>query len=760
MAFAFIASVTGTVSSGTSPINIASFTPTVSASQLLVINILFTDITNTITSITDNKGNTYSLAVGPIRNTTSARTAYQFYSVITTSGITSLTITWSGSSSTTFRAFADSFSGNATSGVFHVGSTKTATAGGTSSSVTSFSPASGELISAMMASGPTSFTGLAVGSGYTFGNNPGGTSGTEYKLSSSTTETAPFTWTSPSQQWVEVAGAYKIKPPSFSTFADPLSASTQNTTLWGGNFGTESWTGGGWTITNPINYTGYGGSQTNSFYDLTGTSVYCSVANLGSTTLASAESIPLGLVDSGGTNKLFWYMNLGTIAAWKDVAGTSASIASATYSATTMKWFSIAEGVGRKSGTGVTGTTYFEYSADGITWTQLTSATNPIAVTTLAVNPSLGTFSNEASSTTMKINSFNTPATTNGSVTQVAANITATGGTQAITVPINASVTQVVANVSTSGGTQSVATVNNINISQLAATLTASTGTQSIATVNIVSISQIATILTAAGGSQGIQDVQDVQIAQVGANVTASGGMQSTATVNSSTVIQVGSTITATGGTQTVASAQAVSISQGAANLTITGGTQSVSTGSISNASITQIAAVLTVTAGGAVVTSLQDVSITQLAASLTATGGTQFVATTNFASIAQSTANLTSAGGTQSISAIGNTTVSQVGSTLTATGGTQSLMAQIDAVIAQQAANLISGGGTQTVNAMSGIVDGSVTQIGANLTVSGGTQIVSINSSPLPPRRTPNPIFLLDGRIAVRLSPTVYLPL
>jgi hypothetical protein len=197
---------------------------------------------------------------------------------------------------------------------------------------------------------------------------------------------------------------------SISTFTDPLTSTTQNTTIWstGLNFGTNSWSATGWTVTNPANYTGYGGQQTTAFYDLTGASVYVNIANLGSQTLASCESIPLGLVDSGGTNKLFWYANSGTIFAFKTVAGTQTTVSSATYNATTHQWLSIAEGVGRKSGAGTTGTTYFETSSDGITWTLFASLANPITETALGVNPSLGTYSNETTSTTMKITSYST----------------------------------------------------------------------------------------------------------------------------------------------------------------------------------------------------------------------------------------------------------------------------------------------------------------------------------------------------------------
>lgn len=194
---------------------------------------------------------------------------------------------------------------------------------------------------------------------------------------------------------------------SFSTFSDPLLISTQNTTLWGNNFGTLSWTGGGFTITNPINYTGYGGQLTNSSYDLTGASCFCLMANVGSQSLASCETNPILVRDAGGTNKLFWYVNGGTLAAYKVVAGVQVQLASTTYDSATHKWFRIRE---------ASGTTFWDYSTDGISWTSFTSVLNVFAVTALFLEPSLGTYNNEASSTTAKWSSFNTPpATVSGS---------------------------------------------------------------------------------------------------------------------------------------------------------------------------------------------------------------------------------------------------------------------------------------------------------------------------------------------------------
>jgi hypothetical protein len=194
---------------------------------------------------------------------------------------------------------------------------------------------------------------------------------------------------------------------SFSTFNDPMTASTQNTTLWGGNFGTLSWAGGGMTVTNPASYTAYGGDTTTLTYDLTAANCYCSMASVGNQALASLEVIPVQLNNVGNTNKLFFYINTNTLGAYKTIASVQTLITSVAYSGTTHKWFRIAEGAGRPGGT--SGTSYFDTSSDGITWTSFTSLANPFVVTALVVQPSMGTFAAETTSTTAKWNSFSTP---------------------------------------------------------------------------------------------------------------------------------------------------------------------------------------------------------------------------------------------------------------------------------------------------------------------------------------------------------------
>lgn len=183
-------------------------------------------------------------------------------------------------------------------------------------------------------------------------------------------------------------------------------------------------------------------------------------------------------------------------------------------------------------------------------------------------------------------------------IAQVAANLTATGGTQAVAaiVVASASITQVAANLTATGGTQAVASVQKVSIAQLAATLTATGGTQSLLAVSIASISQVAATLTVTGGTQALKLAG--LIVQVAANLTASGGTQAVGSVQTVSITQTHATLTATGGTQALAASRIVALAQIAATLTATGGTQSVVAAPLVNAAIAQIAAILTVTPG------------------------------------------------------------------------------------------------------------------------------------------------------------------
>jgi hypothetical protein len=189
---------------------------------------------------------------------------------------------------------------------------------------------------------------------------------------------------------------------TFAAFSDPMLTSVQDTTLWGGNFGTLSWTGGGFTITNPIAYTGYGGQDSLTTYDLTSSECYCLLANAGNQALTSCETVPIKLLKDTN-NTVFWYINTGNLLAIKKIAGVQTTVATTVYSSAVHVWFRIRESAG---------TIFWDYSTNGYAWTTLTSLANPFAVTAMTVEPSMGTFNPEVSATTAKWTSFDVPPVT------------------------------------------------------------------------------------------------------------------------------------------------------------------------------------------------------------------------------------------------------------------------------------------------------------------------------------------------------------
>lgn len=169
---------------------------------------------NTLSSVTDDKGNTYVIT-SAVDSSTTVR-LYQFYGVQTTAGATVLTATFNAAGQT-WRMGADEFSGNGTSNASAFDKTSTGSGTGTALAVTSFSPtATGELIVAAGAgNGAATYT---AGASYTLysGTNPI-TSRTEYRLSSAASETAPIT-SNVSQAWSEIASAFKGSSPSTASF--------------------------------------------------------------------------------------------------------------------------------------------------------------------------------------------------------------------------------------------------------------------------------------------------------------------------------------------------------------------------------------------------------------------------------------------------------------------------------------------------------------------------------------------------------------
>lgn len=132
-------------------------------------------------------------------------------------------------------------------------------------------------------------------------------------------------------------------------------------------------------------------------YDLTSSYVLMKLVSAG-TQAANQDCIPL-LLNIDANNELWWDINGGTIAAFKKVAGSQASISTASYSSSTHKWLKI-----REAG----GTLFWDYSTDGFSWINFTSLSNPFAITSVEPGMQGGQFG-AAAATTFKYDNFNWP---------------------------------------------------------------------------------------------------------------------------------------------------------------------------------------------------------------------------------------------------------------------------------------------------------------------------------------------------------------
>lgn len=140
----------------------------------------------------------------------------------------------------------------------------------------------------------------------------------------------------------------------------------------------------------------YLGVNTVEEFDMTGMSITVKVTDSGNQSIESYEAYPITLVDNPILQQNYVEFNIigGNLAAYKKVSGSSTNLKSVAYNATNHKYLRIRES---------SGTTYWDTSADGITWTNFHSVANPITMTSLFVRCSVGTWQTEASVTTMKI---------------------------------------------------------------------------------------------------------------------------------------------------------------------------------------------------------------------------------------------------------------------------------------------------------------------------------------------------------------------
>jgi hypothetical protein len=187
--------------------------------------------------------------------------------------------------------------------------------------------------------------------------------------------------------------------PKFSTLVDNF-ASGLNSSVWQYSLGQVTDVAGQVNISSTTAAIEYQLFTTN-FYDLTSSWVSIQLVNAGNQLINSWEVYPIMLQDRSG-NRLYWYVIQGAIAAYKLVGGVQTQVFFATYNSAVHQWLRIRESAG---------STYWEYSADGLTWIVGHSEADPITETALQMIVQAGQFAVETSTTTAIFDNINTQPT-------------------------------------------------------------------------------------------------------------------------------------------------------------------------------------------------------------------------------------------------------------------------------------------------------------------------------------------------------------
>ncbi len=147
--------------------------------------------------------------------------------------------------------------------------------------------------------------------------------------------------------------------------------------------------------------------QSQNTYDLTGSYTMVKVVDSGNPPVNEAPN-PLVLSNVAGTDKLFYSITNGLqLQAYKVVGGVQTQVGSNTAFGAGQKWLRI-----REAG----GTIFWDYSPDGITWTNDESVATPITITALTQNIQTGQFGVGLGSTS-KFDDFNIVETNNPRMT-------------------------------------------------------------------------------------------------------------------------------------------------------------------------------------------------------------------------------------------------------------------------------------------------------------------------------------------------------
>lgn len=195
---------------------------------------------------------------------------------------------------------------------------------------------------------------------------------------------------------------------SLSTLQDLFNQNTLDTGLWSqytAGSATMSYSSAGAVVQYPASTTSStdGDLSSNASYNMTGSYASMQVLSVPGNGGASTTDAYLQ-IRRNANNKLTMLWEGGSLYAQKVVAGSNTNITSVAYNATTHKYWRIRE---------ASGTTYWETSTDGVTYSTLTSQANPITITAVTVIIAGIAYASASSPGTFSWNNFNVlPSTT------------------------------------------------------------------------------------------------------------------------------------------------------------------------------------------------------------------------------------------------------------------------------------------------------------------------------------------------------------
>ena len=292
------------------------------------------------------------------------------------------------------------------------------TAGSTQTLGTSFDihGSSGYPINIMSSSSGSTFTfskpsGTATVSYVTLKDNVA-SGGATFKAVNSSIVSNVTGWTLWNDGDVYIPSSYEIAT-KVEELKDSFDGITLDTVKW------DNWGGAQVTLDDRLKIqttavSDYYGINSHDLYSLEDSHIQVSLYNDPPETYASTET-EMALSLNGSNNLLFSKYKDGStwkLLARKKVAGSGTNLATITWNYSTMKWWRI-----RESG----GTVYWDYSADGATWTNLTSTAKQFNLSSLYVDLLAGQWQTEAGGVLVEFDDFNYDGIVAADITKTAA---------------------------------------------------------------------------------------------------------------------------------------------------------------------------------------------------------------------------------------------------------------------------------------------------------------------------------------------------